>query len=163
MKTAKQFCKEVHYRFKDKNYFAVGLKNDSGGWELRNKYYKNSSSPKDSTHIQKGNRKLVITEGMFDMLSLLDKNPELNFEYDFLVLNSAAFLKKAIGLMGPYDAVELYLDHDSTGRKMTERLMGQSRRCIDKSSLYSGFKDLNEKYIKSVTNDVAKGRQDVFL
>lgn len=51
--TALKFCREVHYRFKGRNYFAIGLKNDSGGWELRNKYYKNSSSPKNNWHIIK--------------------------------------------------------------------------------------------------------------
>ena len=64
--TAKKYISEVHYSFKNKNYFAIGFKNDSGGWELRNKYYKNCSSPKDITHIKKGNGKLIVTEGVFD-------------------------------------------------------------------------------------------------
>ena len=54
LKTALGYCKEVHYCFKDKSYFAIGLENESGGWELRNKYVKNSSSPKDITHIRNG-------------------------------------------------------------------------------------------------------------
>jgi len=163
IETAKKLCREVHYGLKGKIYFAIGLKNDSGGWELRNKYYKNSSSPKDSTHIKNGNPKLVVTEGMFDFLSLMEINPELNFEHDFLILNSAAFLKKAMRLLEKYDAVELHFDHDATGRKMTEKLMGHSKKCIDKSKLYGGFKDMNEKIMAEVKNDVAKGRQDVFL
>ena len=160
---AKKLVKEVHYSFKDKNYFAIGLKNDSGGWELRNKYYKNSASPKNSTHIQNGNCKLIVTEGMFDFLSLVEQNNKLELEYDFLVLNSAAFINKAIGLIEVYDAIELYLDHDATGRKMTEELLDYSKKCIDRSSLYCGFKDVNEKYNKYLNNAVAKGRQDVFL
>ena len=73
--TAKKLCREVHYRLKGKRYFAIGLKNDSGGWELRNKYYKNSASPKDCTHIKNQNHKLIVTEGMFDLLSLVEMNP----------------------------------------------------------------------------------------
>jgi hypothetical protein len=79
------------------------------------------------------------------------------------VLNSAAFVKKAIDLIKDYDSIELYLDHDASGRKMTEGLMAQSKKCIDKSSLYKGFKDLNEKRVKTLNPDFRKGRQDVFL
>ena len=161
--TARMFCREVHYRARDKNYFAIGLENNSGGWELRNRYVKNCSSPKDSTHIQNGNPKLIVTEGMFDLLSLMENNPELDSGYDFLVLNSAAYLKKAMGVLGKYGTVELYLDNDTTGRKMTEKLMACSGNCIDRSNLYSGFKDINEKLMAGLENDVAKGRQDVFL
>ncbi|WP_461377906.1 hypothetical protein [Cloacibacterium normanense] len=34
------FLKEIHYRVNDKNYFGIGFKNDSGGYEIRNKYSK---------------------------------------------------------------------------------------------------------------------------
>lgn len=33
--TARMHCSEVHYRVADKSYFAVGFRNDAGGWELR--------------------------------------------------------------------------------------------------------------------------------
>ena len=41
--------------------------------------------------------------------------------------------------------------------------MAVSKKCIDKSKLYEGFKDMNEKLMAEVKNGVAKGRQDVFL
>lgn len=90
--TARKLCKEVHYRFKDKMYFALGLANNSGGWELRNKYYKNSSSPKDVTHLQNGNSMLIVTEGMFDMLSLMERDKHQLETNDFLILNSLGFI-----------------------------------------------------------------------
>ncbi len=68
---AKKYVKEVHYTFKGNPYFAIGLQNDSGGWELRNKYLKNCTTPKDVTHIKNGNQKLTVTEGMFDLLSII--------------------------------------------------------------------------------------------
>ncbi len=61
--TAYKLVKEVHYIFKGRKYFAIGLQNESGGWELRNRYYKNSSSPKDITHVKNGNEKLIVSEG----------------------------------------------------------------------------------------------------
>ncbi|MCK0144420.1 toprim domain-containing protein [Arenibacter sp. F26102] len=141
--TAKRLCREVHYSFKDKMYFAIGLQNDSYGWELRNKYYKNSSSPKDMTYINYGSRGLVITEGMFDMLSLLERDKELREEYDLLILNSLAFIEKAFGLFESYEAVQLYLDNDKTGKRAVGILMEQSPKCRDMSNLYKDFKDVN--------------------
>ncbi|WP_286814630.1 MULTISPECIES: toprim domain-containing protein [unclassified Maribacter] len=80
-----------------------------------------------------------------------------------MVLNSAAFVKNILDEIEEYDSLELYLDNDITGRKLTEELMVSSKKCIDKSKLYEGFKDMNEKLMAEVKNDVAKGRQDVFL
>ena len=142
--TAEKLVKEVHYEFKGKRYFAIGLKNDSGGWELRNKYVKNSSTPKDSTHIKNGKTKLIITEGMFDLLSLLDYNKNLELERDFLILNSTAFLQKAIETMQGYTSIELYLDNDTNGKRTAKNLMAHAKNCTDKSALYTDFKDINE-------------------
>jgi len=72
LETAMEYCKEVYYTFKGKKYFAIGLQNDSGGWELRNKYFKNSSSPKDITWLINIGRTLIVTEGMFDFLTVID-------------------------------------------------------------------------------------------
>ncbi len=163
LETALKFCREVHYRFKDKNYFAIGLKNQSGGWELRNKYVKNSSSPKDITHIKNDHTKLIITEGMFDLLSILDSNEKLESEYDFVVLNSTAFAQKAINLVDGYSNVELYLDNDENGKRTTRKLMMYSKNSEDKSMLYKGFKDMNEWLIHSAKKGLGQGTQDVFL
>ena len=92
--TALGLCREVHYSLRDRMYFAIGLQNDSYGWELRNKYVKNSSSPKDMTYINYGKRRLIVTEGMFDMLSLLERDKKLRGENDLLILNSLAFVEK---------------------------------------------------------------------
>ena len=163
LKTALRYCNEVYYSFKGKSYFAIGLKNGSGGWELRNRYYKNSSSPKDITHINNGNAKLIITEGMFDLLSLLDWNENLELEYDFLVLNSIAFVQKAMKFMEGYTGIELYLDNDSTGKRATKNLIKHSKNCKDRSGLYMGFKDMNEWLIHITKNALGQETQDVFL
>lgn len=38
--TAKSQCVEIHYKNGGKHYFAIGFKNDAGGYELRNLYFK---------------------------------------------------------------------------------------------------------------------------
>ncbi|ASV29295.1 toprim domain-containing protein [Maribacter cobaltidurans] len=161
--TAKKYISEVHYSFKNKNYFAIGFKNDSGGWELRNKYYKNCSSPKDITHIKKGNGKLIVTEGVFDLLSLLSYNEILEAEYDFSVLNSTAFVSKAMEIMKGYLQIDLYLDNDTNGKRTTERLMAHSNNCLDKSMLYQGFKDMNEWLISYSKKGLGQEARDVSL
>ncbi len=37
---AKDYCKEVTYKLNDREYYSIGFKNDAGGYELRNQYYK---------------------------------------------------------------------------------------------------------------------------
>jgi 5S rRNA maturation endonuclease (ribonuclease M5) len=149
--------------FKGRKYFATGLKNDSGGWELRNKYYKNSSSPKDSKHIKNGNTKLIVTEGMFDLLSIVEYHKNLESDCDFLVLNSTAFVQKAMRTLDGYSSIELYLDNDTNGKRTAKKLMAYSKSCKDKSTFYSGFKDMNEWLTHSTKNGLGQGAQDVFL
>ena len=161
--TAKKYISEVHYSFKNKNYFAIGFKNDSGGWELRNKYYKNCSSPKDITHIKKGNGKLIVTEGVFDLLSLLSYNEIFEAEYDFLVLNSTAFVSKAMEIMKGYLQIDLYLDNDPNGRRTTQQLMARSTNCLDRSMLYEGFKDMNEWLVNYAKKGLGQEARDVSL
>lgn len=141
--TALGLCREVHYSLRDSMYFAIGLKNDSGGWELRNKYYKNSSSPKDFTLIKNGNNSLIVTEGMFDMLSLLERDKNLMEKNDLLILNSLVFVEKIPGLFKNYESIDLYLDNDQAGKRAVGLLMEQSPKCRDMSNLYKGFKDVN--------------------
>ena len=144
LKTAKKYCKEVHYSCKGNHYFGIGLQNDSGGWELRNMYYKSSSSPKDITYFLNGGMQLVVTEGMFDFLTVT------NFCHDnmsFLILNSLSFLKKAMKYIELFKDVQLYLDNDNAGREATEWLVQNHKNCIDKSNLYKDYKDVNELWI----------------
>ncbi|MDT7828852.1 toprim domain-containing protein [Pricia sp. S334] len=163
IRRASKYCKEVHYKFRDKSYFAIGLKNDSGGWELRNKYMKNSSSPKDITHIKNGNIKLIVTEGMFDLLSILESYEKLESEHDFLVLNSTAFVQKAMRIIDGYSGIELYLDNDRNGKQTTHKLIRHSKDCKDRSTLYKDFKDMNERLMGSTEELIGQGIQDVFL
>lgn len=48
---AKSVCDEVIYEIKERKYFAIGFKNYSGGYEIRNAYFKGCISPKEITII----------------------------------------------------------------------------------------------------------------
>lgn len=140
---ANTYCKEVWYRFKETQFFAIGLRNSKNGWELRNKIFKNSSSPKSFTYIQNNNKQLIILEGMFDLLSLATLEPELLNISDIMVLNSIAFVKDMKPYIDGYEQTLLYLDNDTAGTGATKYLMETSHKVIDKSDTYKNHKDLN--------------------
>ena len=50
----RKYCRQVWYGCKGKRFFAIGLQNQQGGWELRNKYFKTSSSPKTFSFFERG-------------------------------------------------------------------------------------------------------------
>ena len=81
----------------DKVYVALAFRNDKGGYELRNRYYKGCTS-KAVTHLFKDYHSPVfVTEGFFDYLSLWELanrqgNDSINVlkQSNFLVLNSVS-------------------------------------------------------------------------
>ncbi|PHR90088.1 MAG: DNA primase [Leeuwenhoekiella sp.] len=145
---AKRFCKEIHYTINDRSGFSIGLQKNSGGWELRNKYFKSSSSPKDLTWIKNQYQNLIVLEGMFDLLSLTTLYPNLKREADFLILNSIAFADRAFPYFNTYAVIELYLDLDEAGRKTTALFLTENSKCIDKSKFYNPEKDINAWLMK---------------
>lgn len=141
---ARIYCKEVWYRYKDNRFFAIGLNNTENGWELRNKLFKNSSSPKFYTHIQNNSKQLIILEGMFDLLSLATLDQELLNTSDILVLNSIAFINAIERHIPKYESIHLYLDNDRAGERATEYLTRKYNHVIDKRENYKNHKDLND-------------------
>jgi len=144
LSVAKIYCKEVWYIHKEKTFFAIGLKNNKNGWELRNKIFKNSSSPKCYTYIQNNKEQLTILEGMFDLLSLAVRIETLLETSDILVLNSIAYAKDIEKYIPKYDLVNLYLDNDKPGKNTTKYLTENHKNIIDQSNIYKNHKDLND-------------------
>ena len=58
---AKRECREVRYLTDGKPYFAIGFPNRSGGYEIRNKFFKGCIAPKDITHIRQEQRRRPAT------------------------------------------------------------------------------------------------------
>jgi len=143
--TALPFCKEVYYTVSGRDYFGVGIKNESG-WSIRNKYWKGCTA-QGYSYFQNGHPNLAVFEGIFDLLSYLEMNSRECKSEDYLVLNSLVNLNKAIRVMGKYKEVKLFLDHDQAGRKTTLRLLNDLSNSRDCSSFYSSCKDLNDYYL----------------
>jgi hypothetical protein len=144
---AGEYCSEVSFQIRENEYVAIGFLNRSSGYELRNEYFKGSSSPKDLTLIDWTPNAGIIAvfEGFFDFLSYVSihqnqPQPLTNF----LILNTLAHFEKAREIMDRYQAVHLYLDRDGAGRKYTNYALSLHKRYEDFSNLYSHYKDLNE-------------------
>ncbi|MEJ8802821.1 toprim domain-containing protein [Pontibacter sp. H249] len=143
LRTAAPYCREVDFSINARQHSAIGFENRSGGYELRNAWFKGSSSPKDITYIDRGTNTVCLLEGFMDFLSLLELWPHLKESASFLVLNSLTQLGKGLEVLGRHRQVLLFLDHDPPGRKVTERLLRSELNCQDVSALYRGHKDVN--------------------
>ncbi|MDX1752007.1 MAG: toprim domain-containing protein [Salinimicrobium sediminis] len=143
--TARTYCKEVWYKYNGRTHFSIGFPNSSGGWELRNKYSKNSTAPKSYSLISQQKEKLLLFEGMFDFLSMATMDKDLIASSDSLVLNSLGFIKRSLPLLNKYQETYLYLDNDPAGKKAAKEIKELPLRIKDCSTTYSSFKDLNEK------------------
>lgn len=146
---ANRYAKQVNYHLNDKRFFAIGLKNVSGGWELRNPYHKNTIAPKDFSLFSNSRKILSVTEGMFDFFSLLKLYPQLPMQSDFLILNSLSFIDRIKQSTQNYSKVGLYLDNDHAGKKATFKLMADLNNSVDMSAFYSSYNDLNEMLMAS--------------
>jgi prophage maintenance system killer protein len=141
-----KYCCEVAYSIGDKSYYAIGFKNDAGGYELRNPNFKASSSPKDVTFVNNGAKELTVFEGFFNFLSyesLCYKNEQQ--ASNFLVLNSTSFFEKSTELMQRHERVHLFLDNDRTGLKFTTNALALDKNKFkDQRQLYRHYNDLND-------------------
>ena len=86
-------------------YFAIAFPNGSGGFEVRNRYFKGCIAPKEIAHIRqsgKARNTCYVVEGFMDYLSFLTLRqescpnyPELDGQ-DYIVLNSVSNVNKVL-------------------------------------------------------------------
>ncbi|MCT3991444.1 toprim domain-containing protein [Elizabethkingia anophelis] len=161
-----EYIKEVRFTIREKKLYAIGFENLSGGFELRNSFYKGSllkkdisifnlnSNVQDISNFQDKNIKAVaVFEGFMDALSFIEM--QKSFSGDILVMNSIALLKKSIEYLKNYSDINLFLDNDSAGIKCKSQIIKSFPEAKDHSSVYSNHKDLNEFLMHRINNDVA--------
>jgi hypothetical protein len=151
--TGRQYCSEIDFKIGERYYKALGFQNRSGGYELRNNWFKGSSSPKDISLLTAGHRKIAVLEGFMDFLSLVQPTGSVMTEFqinsDFLVLNSLAFINRALPLLMGRSEVNLFLDNDAAAADAKRALQNAGIRAHDRSNFYAGYKDLNEYLVKN--------------
>lgn len=151
---AKRECKELHFEYKGRSYFAIGFPNMAGGYEVRNRHFKGCVAPKDISHIrQQGEQPNVcyLFEGFMDYLSFLtlrvNSNPQFPrlTEQDYMVLNSVSNLARAENILETYARIGSFLDNDTAGQTAFKTLQARfGERLQDMSQHYQGYKDLND-------------------
>ena len=145
IRIADLYCKEVRYRVGNKHFFSIGFPNRSGGFELRNAYFKSSSSPKDFSLLKGFSDRLLVFEGFMDFLTFRTLHPKLDeTKRNFLILNSISLFERARDHMESHRSVGLYLDRDKAGLAWTQRALSIHKCYRDESAMYKNFKDLNE-------------------
>ena len=169
IETARTVCKELHFDTRGKHYFGIGFPNIAGGYEIRNPFFKGCIAPKDISHFYAEEPKKVcfVFEGFMDFLSFMTlrrkENDRLKWQ-DYLVLNSVTNIHKAAKRLSRYDSVQCFLDNDEAGRNAYLQLSKELGKSVaDASTLYNGFKDLNEylcaesKHSEKAENKKTKG------
>ena len=153
---AKARCSEAHYTLNGRRYFAVAFPNDSGGHELRNKYFKGCSGHKDISLIpfsrEGPTTRCAVFEGFIDYLSSLTLG--MIPGCDAVVLNSVANVNRAIPSLSVYSHVGCFLDNDDAGRTALHRLIDAlGTTVIDCSGRYNGYNDLNDYLVSKADID----------
>jgi len=159
--------KEVHFKMSDKNLYAIGFENLSGGWELRSSYYKGAILKKDisiinlndridSQYKNRNRKNIAVFEGFIDALSFLEMRK--SFIGDLLVMNSIALLNNTKEHLKKYSEINLFLDNDQSGIKCKNEILQTFPNAKDYSEHYKNHKDLNEYLIEQI-KDETKIRQ----
>ena len=149
---AAAFCREVRYEVNGRAFFAVGFRNDAGGWELRSERFKGGSSPKHITTLDNRSDTVIAFEGFMDFLAYLSlKHPE-RLRIDATVLNSVVNLPKAVPFISRHPVIHAFFDNDEAGRKATADLIRLCPRSevIDQRHFYRGHKDVNDYLIARI-------------
>ena len=152
---ARQHLKQIHAKNlrTGRGIFALGLRNEEGGYELRNPFFKGSISPKTITFIRGLTPKpesIHVFEGIMDFLSAAADCPEQQLNGDAIVLNSVTNLNDAVPYIKGYGYKTLYswMDNDPAGGKARQALYQLARQepgllHQPQNDLYAPHEDVN--------------------
>jgi len=153
---AGRYLREVKYWNKDKGrqFFAFGMENRSGGYEIRaasSSYnFKSALKTRDITHIEgrAGCTSTVnVFEGMTDFLSLLVLLNTDELRGDAIIMHSVSSYPRTADFIQEraYKRINTFLDNNKSGRKATERLAADFKGIVfNQSSCFMPYEDLND-------------------
>lgn len=148
---AARYVEEAYYAITNpetgdiKKYFALAFRNDKGGFELRNKYFKGSSSPKAISTIPGNLHKINVFEGWIDYLSCLAYYRQPALKNTTIVLNSVSHLRQLFDILPNFNEAFLFLDNDSSGLKAANEIISRFPYAINQAAkLFPDHKDFND-------------------
>ena len=164
-----KYCEEVIYHIDsapDRKFFAIGFKNNSGGYVLRSSISKRCSSSDITTLDSNGQMsqevtsdKVIVFEGFMDFLSWITDVKQQTPQYDCCILNSVSNIARALPWIMEHRNIAAFLDNDDAGRETLQKIMDSASEgahdvCVyDMSRLYEGYNDLNEKLSDELTSN----------
>lgn len=158
----RKYCVEVEAKIGSRKHLVIGFQNRSNGWELRNAVLKLSSSPKDISYINNGNRNLCVMEGFIDFLSALAIDDarinSLTIDASFLVLNSVSLIKRGVDIIKQHGRIVTFLDNDEAGKKALQELKDIGLKFENAAHHYSKHKDLNDFLLSKKGIGIAIGK-----
>ena len=153
---ANRYLSEIHYMLNGKNYYALGFKCDDAGYELRSPISKRNINGKNISTINNGSNSVKVFEGFFDFLSYATEHKTEYKNYDYIVLNTSAFVEGMLNDLAyknvnqmylkllKYERIDTYFDNDNTGKKITNSFQEMFKGSNDFSLLYQQYNDYNE-------------------
>lgn len=153
LKIASGYIKEAYYNITKpdtgeiRRYFAVAFENDKSGYELRNKIWKGSTSPKTITTIPGNREKINVFEGFMDFLSALVYYQQPEPKNTTIVLNGLAHISKLYEMLTGFKQINLYLDNDESqsGQNAVRELQNRFPVAVNHAALlYPNHNDFND-------------------
>jgi hypothetical protein len=152
----RRYLLEILYRntSNGKNYFAFGMQNESGGYEIRvasSQYnFKSALIARDITVIRgenSNNHTASVFEGMTDFLSLLTLQGRHSLDGDAIIMHSLSSFHRAADFIKSrdYQTIYTYLDNNKAGLDGTAKFQAAfNDRAVPKSHLFAPYTDLND-------------------
>ena len=157
---ASKYFRVVKYRHKEKltqkPYFGFGMKNESGGWEVRSasdrerEIFKTALIAKDISVIkgsQQGRVEVNVFEGMTDFVSLLAMLNVEGLRGDALILHGLKLYGRAAAYIkeNGYSQINTFLDNNPPGIEASERFLNDfGAMAINQSPKFLPHVDLND-------------------
>lgn len=156
-----QYAQQVHYHNKTsgKDYFGIGIPNQSGGYDVKSllekPYDKAKVGVSDISIIPGTRNEAVVFEGMTDMFSYLQMAKDNGKPNDrtLVVLNSVTNTSTFIEQFKNYTGkIHLFLDGDKAGNDATQNILNSLKNSVDERVRYgigkNGVNDLNDFHLK---------------
>ena len=152
---ADKYCKQISFRFNDRDCQAVAFPNIHGGYELRSNIYSGHMLPLAISIVRMNPNVITssccIFTDFIDFLSyktlLTHGETEILVEKfaDTYILNSPSLISKALPNLNAYSHIYCYLNNDKTGRAITETIQGAfaDRHVVDASERYADFQNVS--------------------
>lgn len=161
---AKRFLCELKLFNKEtgNTFSAIGFKNEEGGYEVRNKFYRGYLAPLDISFIRGALPKpdtIHLFENIVDYMSIVSLQNGKPFEADAIILNSICCLSLAIPYIKNYGykTAFTWMKNNNEGLEITESLLvffkSQNIILFTMNKLYRRYASPSDWYVSKHSAD----------